>query len=74
MKGRTCYYADDIKGVINIDFSHIFLNKKLYENILIDDISCKTFMDAKPLCIRFDEIHGFIKKYDGIRYLVLFGP
>ena len=31
-------------------------------------------MDAKPLPIRFDEIDGFIKIYDGIRYLVLFGP
>ena len=30
-------------------------------------------MDAKPLRIMFDEIDGFIKTYDGIRYLVLFG-
>ena len=29
-------------------------------------------MCAKPLRIRFDEIDGFIKIYDGIRYLVLF--
>ena len=31
-------------------------------------------MGAKPLRIRFDEIDGFIKIYDGIRYLVLLGP
>ena len=28
----------------------------------------------KPLRIRFDKIDGFIKIYDGSRYLVLFGP
>ena len=30
-------------------------------------------MGSKPLCIRFHEIDGFIKIYDGIRYLLLFG-
>ena len=30
-------------------------------------------MIAKPLCMRFDEIDGFIRVYDGTRYLVLFG-
>ena len=29
-------------------------------------------MGAKPLGIWLDEIDGFIKTYDGIRYLVLF--
>ena len=29
-------------------------------------------MGAKPLRIRFDKIDGFIKIYDGVRYLVLF--
>ena len=28
---------------------------------------------AKPLCIRFDKIDGFIRVYDGTRYLALFG-
>ena len=31
----------------------------------------KTFMGAKPLRIWLDEIDGFIKIFDGIRYLVL---
>ena len=31
-------------------------------------------MDAKSLRIRFDKIDGFIKIYDGSRYLVSFGP
>ena len=30
-------------------------------------------MGSVPLCIRFDEIDGFIKIYDVIRYLVLSG-
>ena len=30
-------------------------------------------MGAKPLRIWFDEIDGFIKIHNGIRYLVLFG-
>ena len=30
-------------------------------------------MGSKPLHTRFDEIDGFIKVYNGIRYLVLLG-
>ena len=30
-------------------------------------------MGSIPLRIRFDEIEGFIKIYDGIRHLVLLG-
>ena len=30
-------------------------------------------MIAKPLRVRFDKIDGFIRVYDGTRYLVLFG-
>ena len=61
----------------DIDFSEILLCEKLckekYQNILIYDISYKTFMSSKPLRIMFDEIDGFTKIHDGIRYLVLFG-
>ena len=31
-------------------------------------------ISAKPLCMRFDKVEGFISVYDGTRYLVLFGP
>ena len=37
-------------------------------------ISYKTLIGSKPLYIRFDEIDGFIRFYNGTRYLVLFGP
>ena len=30
-------------------------------------------LDSEPLCIRFDKIDGFIRIYDRIRCLTLFG-
>ena len=72
IKTCTCYYFDDIMRLINIDFSNILLNGKIYEKILIYDISYKTFTDAKPLHIWFEKIDGVIKIYGGIRYLMLF--
>ena len=60
--------------VIDFDFSDILWNEKSYENVLIDNISYKTFMGEKPLCIWFEKVDGFIKIYDGIRYLILFTP
>ena len=77
IKNCTCYYFGDIMRVVGIDFDNILLDEKsykTYENILIDNIPYKTFMGTKPLRIRFDEMDGFIKIYDGIRYLILFGP
>ena len=63
--------------VVDIDSDNILLDKKsykTYKSILIYDILYKTFMCAKALGIRFHKIDGFIKIYDGIKYLVLFGP
>ena len=37
------------------------------------DISYKSLIGSKPLRIRFDKIEGFIRIYDGTRYLTLFG-
>ena len=45
----------------------------MHENILIYDSSYKALIGAKPLNIRFYKIHGFIRNYDGNRYLTLFG-
>ena len=61
-----------------INFSDILFDEKLYENILIwhfiqNLYGCKPLC-SKPLCIWFDKIDGLFKTYDGIRYLVLFGP
>ena len=48
-------------------------NEISHERILIYDILHKIQIDSKPLWIRFDEIDGIIRIYDGTRYLTLFG-
>ena len=73
IKNRTCYYFDDIIKLENFDLDNILTDKKLRKNILIYDISYKTWIDLKRLHIRFDKINGFIRIYDGTRYLTLFG-
>ena len=40
---------------------------------MIYDISYKTLFDSKPLHNRFNNIDGFVRIYDGTRYLALFG-
>ena len=40
---------------------------------MVYDISYKTLIGAKPLSNRFDKVSGFIRVYDGTRYLVSFG-
>ena len=62
MKNRTCYYFDDIMAVTDIYFS----------DILIYEISYKTFTGSIPLRIRSDKIDGFIKIYDGIKNSAFF--
>ena len=66
----TCYYFNDIIKFQDFDIDNI---KNPYKNILVYNISYKTLMGAKPLRIRFDKVNGFIRAYDGLRYLVLFG-
>ena len=57
----------------NINFSNILLDKKLYENISVYNISYKTPIGTKPLRIRFDKTDGFIMVLDGkTKHVVLF--
>ena len=58
-------------NVEDINVDNIFLDENTYENILVYNILYKTFMDAKPLRIRFDKVDEIIKIYNGIRYLEL---
>ena len=51
----------------------ILIDTKSHGNILVYNISYKSLIDSMPLRIRFDKIDGFIRGYDGIRYLVLTG-
>ena len=73
-----CYYFDDTMRIGDFDFNYILLDKisyeNSYENNLIYDIPYKASMGAKPLRKKFDKMDGFIKIYDGTRYLVSFGP
>ena len=61
IKNRACYYFDGINQYVDISFSDILLDEKLYENISVYDISYKTSTDPKPLGIRFDKIDGFLR-------------
>ena len=60
IRKRACYYFDDIINGTEIDLSTTLLNKKIDQNILVCDISYKTAMGQKPLCIKFDKIDGVI--------------
>ena len=73
IKNRTCYYFDDIIKLQDFDLDNFLIDEKSHEDILIYDISCKTLINSKHLRIRFDQIDGFIRIYDGTRYLTLFG-
>ena len=73
IKNRVCYYFDDIINGSKINFSNILLNKELYENIPVYNISNKNPTGPKPWHIRFDKIDGFIISLDGkIKHLILF--
>ena len=55
-------------AVRDINSGNILSDKKLYKNILIYDVSYKTFMGSVPMCIRLERVDEFIKTFDGIRY------
>ena len=61
IKNRKRYYFDDIIKIKNSDLDNILINEKSYENILVYNISNKTLIGAKPMCIRFDKVDGFVK-------------
>ena len=70
---RTCYFFHDLMKAIDIYSWNVLLDEKIHKNILIYDISYKTFVGSKPFRIWFNKIDGFIKIYNGIRYLALLG-
>ena len=73
IKKRTCYYFVDIIKFENFDLDNILIDEEPYKNVLVYNISYKTLIDAKLLRVKFAKIVGFIRAYDGARYLVLFG-
>ena len=72
IKNRTCYYFDDVNNIYNIDLDNLLLGQRSYKDILIYDAAYKTSCGAKPLCIIFDELNGFIRKHNLTKYLTLF--
>ena len=48
------------------------MNKTLCENFLTYDVAWEPWHGAKPSPIIFDKANGFVRKYDGFKYLSLF--
>ena len=71
-----CYFDDIIKiEEFNLAiFSNILIDEGSFKNILVYIISYETLIGTKSIHFRFDKVDGFIRVYDGTRYLVLFGP
>ena len=55
IKNCTCYYFNDMIELEDFDIDDILIDKKSHENVLIYDISYKTLIDPKSLCIRFEK-------------------
>ena len=51
-----------ILKIEDFDFGNTLVDEKSYKNISIYDISYKTLIGAKLLCIWVDKVDGFIKK------------
>ena len=67
IKNWTYWFFNDIIYMI---FKKI---KKLYENVLVSNVSCKSPTGPKLLRIKFDKTDGSIISLDGeIKHLVLF--
>ena len=73
IKNHMCYYFDDIIKIEDLDLDNILINEKSCKNVLLYNILYKTLIDSNSLRKKFDKIDGFIRVYDGTRYLVLFG-
>ena len=55
-----------------LGLDNILLDKKSHEIILIYHPAYKTPYNAKPLCIIYDKVYKYIRKYDRTKYLALF--
>ena len=56
----------------DFDIGNILIDEKSHECAMIFDIWNNTLIGPEPLRIRFDKIDGFIKIFDGTRYLTFF--
>ena len=67
---RACYYFNGKINIEDLDPDSILTDEKWYKNIIVISVLDKNLI-AKPSRIRFDKIDGFIRVYDGTRYLLL---
>ena len=74
IKNRTCYYFNDIIKFEDFGFDNILLAENSCKSILINNVSYKTLIGAKPLRVISDKVDGFVRDYDRTKYLVLFIP
>ena len=51
IKTHTCYYFNDIIKIEDFDLDSILIDEKLKENVLVYNISCKSLIGSRPLCI-----------------------
>ena len=67
-----CYYFGNKININDLYLTTILLDEKSYKNILFYDLkTLHAAKPAKPLCIIFDKVDGYIRKHDGIKFLVL---
>ena len=62
IKNRACYYFDNIINGTKINSSNILLNKKLYENISVYNISYKSPAGPKLLRIMSNLLYLLMAK------------
>ena len=70
IKNRMFIYFSDLIKLEDFDID-ILIDENSHRNTLIYDISYKTLIGWKLLCIRFDKTDGFIRIYDATRHLTL---
>ena len=72
IKNGRRYYFDDINDINNFDLENFLLNEIPWEIILIYDTAYENPYNAKPLCIIFNKVDGYITKNGKTKNLALF--
>ena len=67
------YDFNDLIKFQDFDFGKTLLHEKSYRNNLTYGLWCKTLIGTKSLCIMLDKVNRFIRYFNGIKYLVLYG-
>ena len=71
IKNHTYYYFVDINNINDLDLDNVLLNEKSCKTFLIY-VAYKTRYGVKLLYIIFEKVDGYIRKFDGTKYLAFF--